>query len=286
MRAIAPLLLPCLLLASRTAWAQLPTATGRQIAMSQSACKLFVPDTYQQRPAKVVDLLVHFHGNPQTVWDNAKYANLNAVIVTVNYKGLSRAYSGPFSDRDLFELLLEEALHKLRSEEDFPEGLAWDRIAVSSFSAGYGAVREILKRDSYVREIDALLAADSLYATTAPDGTSLDSQMAGYKAFATLAQAGKKTFLLSHSQVLTPTYENTIETGDELLEHLGLTASPMKKHGLGTLHFYRHAKSGNFQLWGATGDDGEAHLAHLRYLGEFLGHLSLARQTSNKFDTK
>lgn len=277
MRAIAPLLLPGLLLASHTACAQLPTAAGRQIAMSQSAWKLFVPETYQHRSAKVADLLIHFHGYPQTVWNNAKYANLNAMIVTVNYKGLSSAYSGPFSDLELFQSLLEEALAKLRAEDDFPESLEWDRIAVSSFSAGYGAVREMLKQGSYVDEIDALLAADSLYATTAEDGTPLDSQMAGFKAFASMAQAGEKTFLVTHSQVMTHTYENTIETGNELLEHLGITASPLHTSGLGTLRFYRHAHSGNFQLWGATGDDGEAHLAHLRYLGEFLPQLSLAR---------
>src|SRR5438046_3032917 len=65
--------------------AQLPTATGRQISMSDPAWKIFIPSTYQQRPGNVADLLVHFHGDPQTFWNNAKYANLNAVIVTVNY---------------------------------------------------------------------------------------------------------------------------------------------------------------------------------------------------------
>ncbi|MEQ8210220.1 MAG: hypothetical protein RH917_10345 [Lacipirellulaceae bacterium] len=264
-------------MASQTATAQLPTATGRQIAMSQTAWKLFVPDTYQHRPADVADLLIHFHGNPQTIWNNAEYAKLNAVVVTVNYNGLSSAYSGPFSDRELFGALLGEALDKLRSDEDFPTSLAWDRVAVSSFSAGYGAVREILKNEAYVSEIDVLLAADSLYATTAKDGTPLDSQMAGFKAFASMAQGGEKTFVFTHSQVLTHTYENTIETGDELLEHLGIAASRVKTKGLGTLQFYRHAQSGNFQLWGARGDDGDAHLEHLRYIGEFLPLLSLAQ---------
>jgi hypothetical protein len=265
------------LLAAAPAAAQLPVATGRQINMSNAAWKLFIPSTYQHRADNVADLLVHFHGDPQTVWNNAKYANLNTVIVTVNYSGLSSAYSTPFSNAALFQTLVDEALAKVRQQPDFPDGLQWDKLGVSSFSAGYGAVREILKSASYRNQIDALLAADSLYATTAGDGTPLDSQMADYKTFATLAKNGDKTFLFSHSQVPTPTYESTEETGNELLEHLGISAAPLNTNGLGTLNFYRYAESGDFRLWGATGADGDAHLEHLRYIGEFLEELPLAK---------
>ena len=77
--------------------------------------------------------------------------------------------------------------------------------------------------------------------------------MVDYKTFANLAKNGSKTFLYSHSQVPTYTYEITQECGDELMQSLGITATPYNVNGLGTLTFYRHAQSGNFQLWGATG---------------------------------
>ncbi len=264
--------------------AQLPAATGREIALSDPAWKLFVPSTYEQRPGGVADLLVHFHGDPQTVWNNALAADLNALIVTVNYPGLSSAYSGPFSNAGLFQTLIDDALTTARGQRDLPSDLEWDAVAVSSFSAGYGAVRQILKTPAYVDQIDALLAADSLYATTAGDGTPLDSQMVDYKAFADLAAAGDKTFLFTHSLVPTFTYESTMETGDELLEHLGLITQPYRKTGLGTLQFYRYAESGKFRLWGATGEDGEAHLAHLRYIAEFFGELPIAHLPNHEGD--
>ena len=264
----------------RTAAAQVPTATGRQISMSAPEWKIFIPSTYQPRPGNVADLLVHFHGDPQTFWNNAKYANLNTVIVTVNYNGLSGAYSTPFSNTALFGNLVNEALTKVRAEPDIPDTLNWDKIGVSSFSAGYGAVREILKQPSYRNDIDSLLAADSLYATTAADGTPLDSQMADYKTFATAAKNGTKTFIYSHSQVVTNVgpdgYESTYECADELMQHLGITPTAVNSDGLGTLHFYRTAQTGNFKLWGATGSDGDSHLEHLRYIGEFLNDMSLA----------
>jgi hypothetical protein len=265
-------------LIAETAAAQVPTATGRQIAMSNAAWKVFIPSTYQPRSGNVADVLVHFHGDPQTVWNNAKYAELNTIVLTVNYSGLSSVYTTPFSNSSLFQSILDEALAKVRQQADVQDTLEWDQLGVSSFSAGYGAVREILKSASYRNQIDGLLAADSLYASTAGDGTPLDSQMADYKTFATLAKNGQKTFLFTHPQVPTPGYESTGETGDELLQHLGLTATPANANGLGTLHFYRRAESGNFKLWGASGADGDAHLEHLRYIGEFFKQLPLAKQ--------
>jgi hypothetical protein len=256
--------------------AQLPTATGTQITMSNAAWKIFIPSTYQQRPGNVADLLVHFHGDPQTFWNNAKYANLNTIIVTVNYSGLSSAYETPFSNQALFASVINEALTTVRARPEIPDTLNWDKLAVSSFSAGYGAVRQILENSTYRNDIDVLLAADSLYATTAGDGTPLDSQMADYKTFALAAKNGQKTFLFSHSQVPTFTYEETRECGDELMQYLGITGSTFNQQGLGDLDFYRHAKSGNFELWGALGTDGDSHLEHLRYIGEFLEEMPVA----------
>jgi hypothetical protein len=265
------------ILAASLAVAQIPTATGRSFTLSNAAWKVFIPSTYYQRPGNVADVLVHFHGDPQTYWNNAQYANLNAIIVTVNYNGLSSAYSTPFSNSALFQQVLDEALTKVRQQSDLPDNLQWDKLAVSSFSAGYGAVREILKSATYRNEIDALLAADSLYATTAADGTPLDSQMVDYKTFAGLARDGTKTFLFSHSQVPTYTYESTQECGDELMQYLGISASAYNANGLGTLNFYRYAQTGNFRLWGALGADGDSHLEHLRYIGEFLEELPIAK---------
>lgn len=263
------------LLSAQALNAQLPVATGRQLNLSRSQWKLFVPNDYTS-DGDDVDLLVHFHGNSQTVWNNAAYADLNAVIVTVNYSGLSSAYSTPFADTTLFQQLLDDARSTLAAQPDFGPDTAWDQLAVSSFSAGYGAVRSILRTPTYFEAIDTLLAADSLYATTAFDGTALDSQMADYKAFATRAAAGDKRFIFTHSEVPTFTYESTAETGDELLQHLNLTPQPSNAEGLGPLRFYREAEQGNFKLWGARGADGDGHLNHLRYLGEWLDDLGFS----------
>lgn len=276
--------------AAPAALAQYPvpglTATGRSLTISAgSAWKVFIPDTYVQRPGNVADVLMLLHGDPQTVWNNAKWANLNTIIITANYGQLSGAYQTPFSaDTALFQTALDQALAKVRLESDIPDNLQWDQLALASFSAGYGGVREILKSATYRNNIDALLAADSLYAGTAGDGTPFDSQMVDYKTYALAAKNGQKTFLLSHSKVLTFDYENTMETADELLQYLGISPTNYSATGLGTLNYYRKAQTGNFRVWGANGATADDHSAHLRYIGDFLEQLPIAKLIPGDFN--
>src|SRR5437762_3006657 len=137
--AISALLLLTLLPAC--AFSQLTTATGRTIQMSDPAWKIFIPSTYQQR-GNAADLLVHFHGDPQTYWNNAKYANLNAVIVTVNLGTVSSDYQTPFAgNTSLFQNVLNDALTTARNQTSIPDDANWRKVGVSSFSAGYAAVR-------------------------------------------------------------------------------------------------------------------------------------------------
>lgn len=275
--------LPALLAAffvSSYAVAQVPVATGRTIAMSNPAWSLFIPAEYQSRGG-VADVIFHFHGDAATFRNNAKYAGLNAVIVTVNYGGLSSTYHTPFqNDTALFATLMNETLARVRNEPDFADNLAFDKLAVSSFSAGYGAVREILKQPGYYDAIDVILSADTIYAgfVSYPGNLSLvASQMTDWRRFAADAAAGNKTFLVSHSQVDPVTYASTVLTANDLMAHVGVTPQSVNFNGLGTLNFYRRAQVGKFTVLGATGADGDAHLEHLRYIGEFLDDLPLAR---------
>ncbi len=255
----------------------IPTVTGRTLTLPTSPNhKLFIPDSFDLS-AGGVDVLVHFHGDPATVNNNAGYADLNAVIVNVTYNGFSSAYSTPFSDPALFGNVLDSALATLKAQPDFDAATRWDQLAVSSFSAGYGAVREILKQPTYYDQIDGLLLADSLYAgfTSAADHTPLAWQMIDFKRFALDAANSQKTMIVSHSQVQTYTYANTAETADDLMQHVGITPTPVNEPGLGTLQFYRKAELGDFSVWGATGSDAAAHSRHLQYMAQWLTDMPL-----------
>src|SRR5262245_57440637 len=272
------LTLALVLVCSPFSRAQLPTATGRTITLSTSPNhKLFIPDGYVHT-GQAVDVLVHFHGDPATVNNNAKYANLNAVIVNVTYSGLSSAYATPFSDPALFANVMNDALAKLRAQGDFPDNTTWGNQCISSFSAGYGAVREILKQQTSYDQIDGLLLADSLYATftAGSDHSPQDLQMVDFRRFAQAAKQGGKTLIFSHSQVPTYTYCTTEECANDLIAYVGATSQSYNGVGLGPTQFFRRSDLGNFHVLGATGTDGDAHLLHLQYMGQHLGGLPLA----------
>jgi len=259
--------------------AQLPTATGRSFTLTDTAWKLFIPDGYIPRASPVADVLVHLHGDPQTVWNNAKYAQLNTIVLTANYGALSSAYQTPFaSNPNLLANILSEALTKVRQQSDFADTLQWDKLGVSSFSAGYAGLREILKNATYYSEIDGIVMEDSLYAsyTSASDLTPLDSQMADFRSFALAAKNGTKRFTMSHSQVATSGYCNTVATADDILAYLGMSATATSSTGLGGIHFYRTASSGNFKMYGATGSGAADHSLHLQYSGQWLSQMPLA----------
>ena len=171
---------------------------------------------YPKDSGKPIDLLVHFHGMASVAAANFEKLNWNGALVVINFKGLSAAYAKPFrEDSALLESVLEQAAKTVGPETTCRS------LTVSSFSAGYGAVREILKTPKFFERIDALIAADSMYASLEKDRETrqpLETHMRDYLRFAKLASEGKKTFIITHSSQETP-YASTTETAKPCCRH-------------------------------------------------------------------
>ena len=169
-------------------------------------------------------VLIHFHGNASTLKNAFAGCDSNVALVVVNFPGLSSAYSKPFKETpELFQQLLDQSLSRSGNTSD-----AWKRVFVSSFSAGYGAVREILATESGFDRIDGIVAADSIYAGLAEAAVPRQvsaKHMRDFLRFASEAVARRKTFVLTHSAQKTP-YASTTETADYLLKHLGIERTP------------------------------------------------------------
>jgi hypothetical protein len=173
---------------------------------------------------------------------------------------------------------LNDALATARAQPDISDTATWRKVGVTSFSAGYGAVREILKQPTYYNRIDCMMLADTIYSsfTSSSDHTPMDSQMLDWRRYAENARDGLKTMILSHTQVPTYTYCNTIETADDLMADVGLSPSAYNAVGMGGIQYYRHARAGNFEVWGETGSDATAHSLNLQNMGQWMMELPLA----------
>jgi hypothetical protein len=152
-------------------------------------------------------------------------------------------------------------------------------ISLTSWSAGYGAVREILQVPEHYVRVERVLLIDGLhtdYADGRPSsGPSLESQLgtAGLEIFLQFAReavAGRKRLIVTHSEIFPGTYASTTETADWLLTQLGVPRKRVLRWGpMGTQQL-SEARSGRFLLMGYAGNTAPDHVDQLHALPDFL----------------
>jgi hypothetical protein len=172
---------------------------------------------------KPVPLIIHFHGVPWLIqFHTAQYFS-NAGLITINLGAGSRAYNRPFEQAETFQSLIDEARRGLDLKRE------WSSITLVGFSVGYGAVRAILRHDGNFRRVNNVLLLDGIHANYVPEGKPLaeggtinSADLDSFIRFARDAAAGKKSFVITHSEIFPGTYAGTTECVDYLLLILGL----------------------------------------------------------------
>jgi hypothetical protein len=208
-----------------------------------------------------VDVLVHFHGGDAASRVLAPEA-LGLVIVAVDAGIGSQAYVEAFAGAEPIEDLLGTlgaALSPTRIRH----------LLLSSWSAGYGAIREILREHPTVPS--ALVLLDSVHTSYLGDDNALDpAGLAPFVSFAKRAAAGESVMVLTHSEIRPPGYASTSEVASSLIAELGGSRSYA---GLVATHGVEAKTSfadGELTVRGYTGSDQNAHCAHIRMLGDIV----------------
>lgn len=218
--------------------------------------ELFVPRGYAAPADGRVPLFVHFQGGVPVAEQNFVRFERPGVLIASRLAGRSSAFSAPYRDPAAFAGLLQAGEQALGQR--CGQSITFAPITITFFSAGYGAVRELLRHEQFVRRIDNLISADSIYADVVP-GTRQPrpEQMAGFVAFARQAAAGAKVFVLAHSRIVTD-YASTAETADALLAALGLPRTPVQAWTARGVPIASEAHRGGFHLFGF--DEAEARI--------------------------
>jgi hypothetical protein len=228
-----------------------------------------------QAARQPVPLLVHFHGGMDTLQREVQKAGVHGVAVAVNYRGLSAAYERPFSQPGAFSKLLEDVRQALRERGLLAGEVEFGEVWLTSFSAGYGAVRAILATPEGFERVAGVYLADSLYAGWKDDqpyaGADPDN-MTPFRRLATAAAGGEKRLLLSHSYYDPQRYAGTHVTADDLIAFIGLTRVPCDEAGPQDMRIVSRASRGWFAVWGCTAPRDE-HVRHLQNMGYWLAKL-------------
>jgi hypothetical protein len=261
-------------------WADRDIKRGGHVGVAGGV--LHVPRSFHS-PDGSFDLLLHFHGNTELVQESLSRANVNALVHIVN-AGIG---SGPYEARYMLPTYFEGTI-RLIEERALALGLEnarVRRIALSSWSAGYGALRYIIATESQRERIDAVLLMDSMHVGYRDEETQTlePLKLAPFLAFAELAAKGEKLMVLTHSSIRTIEYASTTQGADALLEAVGMEREPAKppahvefamtmadvpKANRRWLDNCTEARKGLFTVLGCTGNTPEDHIAHLVQMKE------------------
>ncbi len=215
------------------------------------------------------DLVVHFHGHEPVRKEFVKTAT-GQVLVGIDLGLGSGPYANAFADPSRFERVISsvEAAMAKRNKRD---KCTVRKLALSSWSAGYGATWRILQQPAG-RKVDAVILLDSLHGGYLPSGEVSDSMLEPFVAFARSAAARQKFMFLSHSSIQPPGYASTTEVARYLIRKVDPKAkerSARREDVLG-LDMYARWDKGNFHVRGYSGDDKPDHCAHLGLMADVM----------------
>jgi hypothetical protein len=252
--------------------------TGRRLALaSLNGAQMFVgPLVDVQRP---VPLIVHFHGVAWLIETHISRSAPHVALITVNLGVGSSVYGRPFEPENAFIELMNEAERELALRK------GWSSITLTGFSAGYGAVRSILRHDRNFALVNNVLLLDGIHADYLPEGRgpaeggAVDPpDVDAFVRFAAEAARGRKIFAITHSQIVPRTYASTTECADYLLEKLKLRRKAVSiDRPAGMRQLSRVDKKG-FHVLGYAGDSAPDHVDHLHAMPEWFGLLGLKQK--------
>lgn len=268
--------LALLVLVFGVAWAGAAETGGsgfKHLRLSQGVVSL--PPGWMERGAEI-PVWLHLHGAPAVV--EAQFTSIGApgVLVNVTLPGLSKVYADRFAAPGALAEVLTAVEAALRAEGP---GTAWrlGELTVTSFSAGFGGVRQLLREPAAFDRITALVLADSIYCgyTGDPKDKQVDpALMDGFLRFARVAGEGRKRMVVSHSAQVPEGYASTTETADYLIRSLGGRRSEEAADWEGGLKLSSHYRSGRLEILGFAGMGPDDHMRHLRALGVLLARVT------------
>lgn len=243
--------------------------------------RIALPQRGGHTPDMGYDVLIQFHGH-SPVRKTFVQVSRGTVYVGID-RGLgSGPYSDAFGNPDVFPTLLKSIEAALKRHSGDPRAHI-RHLALSAWSAGYGAVNEILKYGD--ERIDAVVLLDGLHAAWNPSRShdaglsALSSQpLAPTFRFAKRAARGEKLFVFTHSEVVPETYPSTRQTAELLLFEVGVDKTAVSP-GEARFGQTSTADQNGFHVWGYRGGNEHAHCSHIPHIERVLHLLEDTWQT-------
>jgi hypothetical protein len=207
------------------------------------------------RAGRPIDLVVHFHGAAWLAEQSVRKARPKAAVLAVELGSGSSVYGRPFQDDKAFDEILAALGRPAR------------RIYLTAYSAGYGAIREILARQA--ARIDGIILLDAMHSGyEEPEAKRVvrAADIAPFEAFAREALSGRKRMLFMHSEIFPSTFASTTEVSDWLVEKLALRRRAVLKWGPLGMQMVSDTRRARLEVIGFAGNSAPDHVDQLHAL--------------------
>lgn len=239
------------------------------------------------RELSCMDLLIHFHGLSYVPKHAGRNSGGPLIVAVVNLGSGSGVYENAFRDESTFPRLIDMIRYSV--SRNASAQLEIRRVYLSSFSAGYGAVRAILRDHQTV--VDGILLLDGLHTDYVPSGRVLSQggtlnveNLRGFLQYAQLAMDGKKRFVITHSEIFPGTYASTTETADYLIDSLHLQRHSVLEWGPVGMQMLSETHRNGLTILGFAGNSAPDHIDHFHGLPAFLQRVLNNPSKSSKTD--
>ena len=220
------------------------------------------------------DLIIHFHGASWLAFQAGLSTHLPLVVAAVNVGQGGGTYDQAFRDPRALDELLAGIRARIRIRH----------LYLSGFSAGYGAVRAILRASAGLQiplpqgegaaerrvRVDGVLLLDGLHTSYVGNRQVDPVAMQPFLEFARAASAGNKRFVFTHSEIFPGTFASTTETADYLIRELGLKRTPVVRWGPRGMQQLSEVRSGGLTILGFAGNSAPDHIDQFHSMPEFL----------------
>ncbi|MFZ0339372.1 MAG: hypothetical protein WAL45_15155 [Terracidiphilus sp.] len=226
---------------------------------------LFVPQGLRRdRPAT---LLFFFHGG-EWLPELAASRQRQMAVVRVQAGAGAGSYVQLFLDPTRFLSLISAA--------ESVSHMHFGQIALGGWSAGCGAIRQILLDPASYDRVNRVLCVDGVhtgYTNGAPGPLESDidaSNLQTWLHFGRDAMAGNKRLIITHSEIFPGTFASTTETADWLLHEWELKPHPVARFGPMGTQMLSRVSTGGLTVIGFAGNSAPDHVDQLHSLPEYL----------------
>jgi hypothetical protein len=215
------------------------------------------------------DLVVHFHGHEPIRKEFVKTAK-GPVLVGIDLGIGSGAYSKVFAMPNVFPTLIR-SVEAAMAQKTGKKDARVRKLALSSWSAGYGAVEQILRQPAG-KKVDSVILLDSLHAGYADEqGKTLKVDLLEpFIDFAKKAAAKQKFMFISHSSIIPPGYASTMETANFIIKQVKGKPKKASRQDVLGLDLFQRFDKGNLKVRGYTGNDKPDHCAHIGLMADVM----------------